>query len=136
MAAQSTIKSWKNRALDGFTKVANTVLGYKSLESNHYKYSMATFSSGTSGETWLSATPTLADPQTYTISKIKTKEVTTIFGKQPERSYNQKMTDGNQKSKLFSLSEVWAEFDKFESDIADAMKVEKHINVINYKLCA
>lgn len=135
MALQTTLQSLQNRLSDTFAQSVNWALGHKSLESNCYKYDMVTPFSYTTGKEWLKATPTLADPSAYTISQIRTKNIQTMFADHSNRLYNKKMTDDSGNTKLFSLSAVFGEFDKFHNEMNQNIATPSQFNSVNYRLC-
>ncbi len=135
MALQTTLQSLQNKLSDTFTQSVNWALGHKTLESNRYRYEMITPLSYSIGKEWLEATPTLADPSSYTISKIRTKNMNAIFAAHSNGVINQKITDESGQPKLFSLSGVLVELDKFHKEIAENIAIKDQYNSVNYRLC-
>lgn len=136
MPAQTALQSWKNRLSDSFTQVANKFRGNSTLETNRYAYTLITPFSYTVGQNWMTATPTLSDPSTYTISKMSEKEMKTTYAYDRKKIHNIKMMDDSGLPKLFSLTEVLQEFDKFHTDMTQKIKEDPSVNVKNYRLCA
>ena len=132
MAAKTTLKSLKNRLSDSFNQIANMFLGYKSIESQRYTFTLVTPKVYETGTDWLEATPTFEDPTLYTISQIRHKKTGGSGGK--ESKSNIKITDDSGAPQLFSFSDTLKVFDAFHKEKELNIESQSRFNAVSYKL--